>query len=61
MDHHLIREILAVATALLFLAAIALLIPPGTVPDPDDQEERHPAVWEVLEEARRITEAAAEE
>lgn len=57
MDSHAFEGALIMGGAILLLVLLQLLSRPA--PDvPQDQDE--PQVWEVLEEARRITQQAAE-
>lgn len=62
MDRYLVHGIIATVGCVVVLALLELLLPArapaAAAEDPDDAAHM---VWDVLEEARRITQAAAEE
>jgi succinate dehydrogenase hydrophobic anchor subunit len=61
MDRYMLQALTATAAAILVLVLLEAWFParPGHVDE--DQDRADPQVWAVLEEARRITQAAAEE
>lgn len=61
MDRYMMQAFAATVAALVVLALLECWFPARPGPLDEDQEHTDPQVWAVLEEARRITQAAAEE